>query len=116
MYKALIVGQEPEQCRVYCDCGLKYRSEEHWSYIENGMPEYLRNKAQMLGLLAGFTDAFQKHKYLCPYCNVKQKLLDPYTKYTKKQVISFADMVHSKVNSSMTKEKIISVIKEDLNM
>ncbi len=114
MYKEVIVGKEPEKCRIFCSCGIKYRSEPYWFYIENGsdVSSELRHKAEYLFSMSGFPTTLQKNKYICPYCNVKQKILDTPVCYTMDQLILFSDMIGADIDASLNKDDFLLKLKE----
>lgn len=104
MWKILEVGNEPENTYIYCDCGIKYRSNSGWIYLES--EDVVKNTVNI---------TLQKNKYKCPYCNIVDKISDPTINYTKKQLIKFCNMVGN-CSISGNKEKILKNLIERLEI
>ena len=74
----LKVGEWPENCKIYCACGAKNRSDEGWRYRKSTQHAARAIQAEAMlrkmtfpgpdGTFGGLTPA--KHEYQCATCRL----------------------------------------------
>ena len=118
MWKKLVIGKEPENTKIFCDCGMKYRSDTDWIYQERDINpdlELIKNHKDYSNML-NFMVPIQTNKYKCPYCNITEKISDPTVSYTKSQIIKFCDITNTKIDKNDTKKQLLEKLFEKLEL
>lgn len=92
-WKKLDINNWPENTSIFCECGMKNRSDTGWIYKEQERNQLFKFLALSYGINNEFLPPIQKNVYKCDICIIKDKLNDITNKFTIKELRQFCDRV-----------------------